>query len=425
MSSVNLEFSTLGELIQRYRQERGMTQANLAELSGVSSGSISKIENGEIRRPDFKTIQPIISVLEIPLDEVLDPFMLTNPRSETLFTLLYDSFSLHNASLSAKLTSCLLESEDENSEAIAAKLLLNVQQVLDNTETKLALLDVLIGYARSHGMQSFVAQGTFQKYLVERDDFSKLEETFQSGKYILQYKEFLTTDERITLYYKLGVHAYNLRKFNECIELCKRAIIEDESESSFKAYSTLLICSSYFHQEKFELAEKYLKTFSLFNFPFVKENVDFMTAKLNQRKGKTDLAITQLQECLKTSFYKINIVNTLIELYLSSDDVGPVEILLHHEPDFHPKDLSNPISKAGYAHYFLNKGKYMIMIGKSDEALSCFIKSAITFSKISMPKHTYECLEFIFQISKDNHSSQMEDNIKKLFAELKNEEGLE
>ncbi|BFH57536.1 hypothetical protein PMJ6TS7_75510 [Paenibacillus melissococcoides] len=65
----------------------------------------------------------------------------------------------------------------------------------------------------------------------------------------------------------------------------------------------------------------------------------------------------------------------------------------------------------------------MIMIGKSYEALSCFIKSAIIFSKISMPKHNYECLEFIFKISKDNHSSQMEDNIKKLFAELKNEEG--
>ncbi|CAH8705695.1 helix-turn-helix domain-containing protein [Paenibacillus melissococcoides] len=252
----------MGELIQRYRQERGMTQAHLAELSGVSSGSISKIENGEIRRPDFKTIQPIISVLEIPLDEVLDPFMLTNPRSDTLCKLLYDSFSLQNASLSTKIASYLLESEDENSEAIAAKLLLDIQQLVDNTEIKLALLNTLIAYARSHGMQSFVARGALQKYLVERDDFSKLEETFQSGKYILYYTEFLTTDERITLYYKLGVHAYNLRNFNECIELCKRAIIEDESESSFKAYSTLLICSSYFHQEKFELSEKYLKTFS-------------------------------------------------------------------------------------------------------------------------------------------------------------------
>ncbi|WP_197260195.1 helix-turn-helix domain-containing protein [Paenibacillus dendritiformis] len=235
MSSVSLEFSTLGELIQRYRQDRGMTQAHLAELSGVSSGSISKIENGEIRRPDYKTIQPIISVLEIPLDEVLDPFMLTNPRSDTLCKLLYDSFSLQNASLSTKIASYLLESEDENSEAIAAKLLLDVQQLVDNTEIKLALLDTLIAYARSHGMQSFVARGALQKYLVERDDFSKLEETFQSGKYILHYTEFLTTDERITLYYKLGVHAYNLRKFSESIELGKRAIIEDESESSFKS----------------------------------------------------------------------------------------------------------------------------------------------------------------------------------------------
>ncbi|RJG17021.1 XRE family transcriptional regulator [Paenibacillus thiaminolyticus] len=67
MSTVNLVCSTLGELLQRFRQERGMTQVQLAELSGVSRGNISKIENGVIQRPDYKTIQPIIAVLEIPL----------------------------------------------------------------------------------------------------------------------------------------------------------------------------------------------------------------------------------------------------------------------------------------------------------------------------------------------------------------------
>ncbi|MDG0873144.1 helix-turn-helix transcriptional regulator [Paenibacillus thiaminolyticus] len=423
MSSVSLEFSTLGELIQRYRQDRGMTQAHLAELSGVSSGSISKIENGEIRRPEYKTIQPIISVLEIPLDEVLDPFMLTKPRSDTLFALLHDSFSLQNASLSTKIASHLLESESENSDAIAAKLLLNVQQLTDKIEIKLALFDTVIAYARSHGMQSFVARGSLQKYLVERDDFSKLEETFQSGKYILHYTEFLPAEERITLYYKLGVHAYNLRRFTESIELCKRAIIEDESESSFKAYSTLMICSSYFHQGQYELAERYLKTFSLFNFPFVKENVDFMTARLNERKGNTELAIEQLQHCLQISSYKINIVNALLTLHLSNNDLSAAKKIFQRESEFFPKDLTNPFSKADHAHFFFNKGKYLLQIGENKQAVTQFRKGAIIFAKTSMPTHTYECLEFIFHILKDNHDHQMEDSIKKLFAELKNEEG--
>ncbi|WCR25815.1 helix-turn-helix domain-containing protein [Paenibacillus thiaminolyticus] len=419
MSSVSLVFSTLGELIQRYRQERGMTQAHLAELSGVSSGSISKIENGEIRRPDYKTIQPIRAALEIPFDEVLDPFMLTKPRSDTLFTLLHDSFSLQNSSLSSKIASYLLESEDENSEAIAAKLLLDIQQLVDNTEIKLALLDTLIAYARSHGMQSFVAQGSLQKYLVERDDFSKLEETFQSGKYILHYTEFLTTDERITLYYKLGVHAYNLRRFSECIELCKQAIIEDESESSFKAYSTLLICSSYFELQQYELAEKYLKTFSLFNFPFVKENVDFIAARLNERKGNIEFAVTQLQQCLERSSHKVNIVNVLLTIYLSNNDLDSAKIIFQREPEFLPEDLFNPISNAEFAHYFFNKGRYYQEIGDFNEAINHFIKSAIIFAKISMPKYAYDCLELLFQILKDNYDHNMEDSIKKLFIELK------
>ncbi|MGG4397351.1 helix-turn-helix domain-containing protein [Paenibacillus thiaminolyticus] len=392
MNSVNLVFLTLGELLQRYRQERGMTQVQLAELSGVSRGNISKIENGVIQRPDYKTIQPLISVLEIPLEELLEPLVFAKPQSDTLLALLHDSFSYQNASLSAKIASyLLLESEDENSDVIAEKILLTAEQFPDNTEIKLALLDTVIAYSRSHGMQPQLAQGLLQKYLMERDDFSKLEETFRSGKSILNYAEFLSIENRITLYYKLGVHAYHLRRYPECIELSKRIVIEDETESSFKAYSILMICSSYFHQEQYELAEKYLKAFSLFDFPFVKENVDFMTAKLNERKGQTDLAIMQLQQCLNTSFYKMNIVNSLLTIYFSKHDHDSIQKLLECENEFIGSDLSNPIIKTGHAYYFMNKGKFLNMIGLHNEAVACLVKSVSILYEISKEDEELIC----------------------------------
>lgn len=383
MSSVNLVCSTLGELLQRFRQKRGMTQVQLAELSGVSRGNISKIENGVIQRPDCKTIQPIISVLEIPLEELLEPLVFAKPRTDTLLALLHDSFSLQNASLSAKIASYLLESEDENSGAIAEKIMLTAKQFHENNEMKLALFDTVIAYARSHGMQPQLAQGLLYKYLVERDDFSKLEETFQSGKTILNYAEFLSIENRIILYYKLGVHAYHLRRYPECIELGERIVTEDETESSFKAYSILMICSSYFHQEQYELAEKYLKAFSLFNFPFVKENIDFMTAKLNQRRGKTELAVAQLQQCLQISSYKINIVNSLLTIYFSERDYGSIQKLLQCENDFIGSDLSNPLLKTEHAYYYMNKGKYLNMIGLQNEAIAYFIKSVSIIHEVS------------------------------------------
>ncbi|MFD3271044.1 helix-turn-helix domain-containing protein [Paenibacillus dendritiformis] len=383
MSSVNLVCSTLGELLQRFRQERGMTQVQLAELSGVSRGNISKIENGVIQRPVYKTIQSIISVLEIPLEELLEPLVFAKPRSDTLLRLLHDSFLFQSASLSAKIASYLLESEDENRDVIADKILLTAEQFPDKTEIKLALFDMVIAYARSHGMQPQLAQGLLQKYLIERDDFSKLEETFGSGVSILNYVEFLSIDNRITLYYKLAVHAYHLRRYPECIELGERIVTEDETESSFKAYSILMICSSYFHQEQYELAEKYLKAFSLFKFPFVKENVDFMTAKLNQRRGNTELAIAQLQQCLQIYSHKINIVNSLLTVYFSESDFDSIEKLLHGESDFIGSDLSNPLVKTEHAYYYMNKGKYLNAIGLQNEAIAYFIKSVSILHELS------------------------------------------
>lgn len=269
--------------------------------------------------------------------------------------------------------------------------MLTAKQFHDNNEMKLALFDTVIAYARSHGMHSQLAQGLLYKYLVERDDFSKLEETFQSGKTILNYAEFLSIENRITLYYKLGVHAYHLRRYPECIELGERIVTEDETESSFKAYSILMICSSYFHQEQYELAERYLKVFSLFDFPFVKENVDFLTAKLNERKGQTELAIMQLQQCLNTSFYKMNIVNSLLNIYFSKHDHDSIQKLLECENEFIGSDLSNPIIKTGHAYYHMNKGKFLNMIGLHNDAVACFVKSVSILYEISKEDEELIC----------------------------------
>ncbi|MFW5438814.1 Spo0E family sporulation regulatory protein-aspartic acid phosphatase [Paenibacillus apiarius] len=388
MGSVSTVISTLGELIQRYRNERSMTQTQLGDFSKISRGSISKIENGNMKRLNYKTIQPIIFVLQIPLHEVLDHFMLTDPRSETLFELLLDSIAYQDSSLTAKIASLFLTSRDEESGVLLKKLFHMTQQLSGTDELQLTLFNTVITYARIHGKQSYVAQGMLHKYLVQRNDFSKLEETYESGKFVLQYVEFLSSEERVTLYYKLGVHAYHLRRFNECIELLQKYLKEDNTDSSLKAYSTLAICSSYFHQKQYDLAEKYLKAFSLFNFPFVKENVDFMTAKLNERKGKIELAIEQLKQCLDSSTHKINIVNSLLTYYLSNNDLHAAYQLFQREQEFMEVDLSNPIIKNGNAHYYIKKGKYFNKIGKQNEAVDSFIKSVNMFEELSEADET-------------------------------------
>ncbi|WP_268625974.1 helix-turn-helix domain-containing protein [Paenibacillus alvei] len=421
MGSISAVYSTLGELIQRYRYERSMTQAKLAELTRINRGSISKIENGDIKRPDYATIQPIISVLNVPLREVIDALSLTDHRSDTWFGLLHNSTSSGDYSLSAEIASYLLASRNEESEVLLGKLFQIVQEISNDNELKLSLLNIVITYARSHGIQRFVARGTLHKYLIERDDFSKMEATYQSGQYVLHYVEFLSREEKATLYYKLGVHAFNLGLYNECIELCKNAVIQEDVESSFSAYSTLAICSSYFELEQYDMAEKYLRTFSLFSFPFVQKNVDYMTARLNEKKGNIRLAIQQFKDCLELPSYRLNAVNSLLEIYRLQNDMDSATELIKRESEYLVQYSESPIIVSGRAYYFLNKGKFLLDTGDVRGAIQNLITSANMFLKLSDHKKIYECLELIFsQVGSFSNDLDLMKQVNILFTELKN-----
>ncbi|MEV8375786.1 helix-turn-helix domain-containing protein [Kribbella sp. NPDC056861] len=56
---------TLAELLRKYRVEAGLTQAGLAEKSGLSEQAISLLERGTRRRPRAETIEALAGALEL------------------------------------------------------------------------------------------------------------------------------------------------------------------------------------------------------------------------------------------------------------------------------------------------------------------------------------------------------------------------
>lgn len=63
--------ATLGERLQSVRKRRGLTQRELAKLSGVSFSLVSKIEQGELSDTRLETLRRLASALKVPTAELI------------------------------------------------------------------------------------------------------------------------------------------------------------------------------------------------------------------------------------------------------------------------------------------------------------------------------------------------------------------
>ena len=59
-----------GDMIRKYRTEKGLTQKKLGELCGIADSNIRKYESGN-QNPKIETLQKIADALDIPVNRWL------------------------------------------------------------------------------------------------------------------------------------------------------------------------------------------------------------------------------------------------------------------------------------------------------------------------------------------------------------------
>ncbi|WP_026010841.1 helix-turn-helix domain-containing protein, partial [Paenibacillus sp. OSY-SE] len=111
MSAVATKPKSLGELILFHRQKKEMSLSKLQEAVGVDKGSLSRIEKGEIKRPDFNIIQSIAAVLDIPGDNIVEQYIEIGHKSDVIYSVLQKTLKApSNAFLVTKIAAKFLES---------------------------------------------------------------------------------------------------------------------------------------------------------------------------------------------------------------------------------------------------------------------------------------------------------------------------
>ena len=69
----------VGPRLKRVRTERGVTLTDLAEVTGISKSTLSRLESGQ-RRPSLELLLPIAQAHQVPLDELVGAPEVGDPR---------------------------------------------------------------------------------------------------------------------------------------------------------------------------------------------------------------------------------------------------------------------------------------------------------------------------------------------------------
>jgi transcriptional regulator with XRE-family HTH domain len=69
----------VGPRLRRLRERRGLTLTALAEQTGISKSTLSRLENGE-RKPSLELLLPLAGAFHLPLDELVGAPRVGDPR---------------------------------------------------------------------------------------------------------------------------------------------------------------------------------------------------------------------------------------------------------------------------------------------------------------------------------------------------------
>ncbi|MFB0845498.1 helix-turn-helix domain-containing protein [Paenibacillus oleatilyticus] len=387
--------NTIADFIFQLRKERNLSYSDLEELTGVSRGVLHKIEIGETKHPEYKTVKAISPVLLVPYFQVIEGYIENENRVDTLFEILADVITREGTgSLVSKVALRLLESPNKGTE-VSLERLFNFTQAMKDNSLKVTLFEVIIQYSRGHGVMVYLAKGMLQKYLIERLDFKRLEQTYQEGQEILHYTNFLSREEKITFYFRMGLHAHNTKKYTDCIEHCITGINLEDRETELKARAYLATINSYSHLKHYDTVERYLDVFEQFEYDFVAEAAKITRAITKARKKEYDIAVPLLRSYMNelSNNYKISIATELIEIYLQIKDMKSIAELLEREREFLPNNPESPHTNYGIGVYYRQKGAYQFEIGTVYEGIQSFVLSMHAFGKINETKEREACIE--------------------------------
>ncbi|WP_139490074.1 helix-turn-helix domain-containing protein [Brevibacillus dissolubilis] len=390
---------SIGDIIRKHREQSGLSLSKAAALAGISKSVLSRIENNEINRPEIKTIKAISKVLPIPYSELLEYYVEVENRTDVLKQLLNEVIELAKVELVKAVVLRLIFAPYQDTDEML-KYLIDRADADISVPIKITLYQCVVEYSKKYNMNYWLAKSLFQKYLVERNDFSRLKETYQLGKEIIFFINYLSPQEKPIAYWKLGLHAYNLKLYEDCIELCQNAIRLAPNHPDLMRSAILAIVPSAFETGDYEKAEKYLDMMEQIDSPSAKKSAKFTRGIIYARRGKIDTAIPMLEECFDEARQNrdiriVLIANELLDVLQANNHLTRIDEIFGMEREILAYDHTTPFLLAEVGKFYKRKGLFHMNQGEFEAGIRCFLDSMSYHEKVSDHEGLHECTKLI------------------------------
>lgn len=78
-AAIGIALNLVGPRLRKVREQRGVTLTDVAERTGISKSTLSRLENGQ-RKPTLELLFPLAQVYRVPLDELVGAPDVGDPR---------------------------------------------------------------------------------------------------------------------------------------------------------------------------------------------------------------------------------------------------------------------------------------------------------------------------------------------------------
>jgi transcriptional regulator with XRE-family HTH domain len=77
--AIGAALDLVGPRLRKIREQRGITLTDVAERTGISKSTLSRLENGQ-RRPSLELLLPLAQIYRVPLDDLVGAPEVGDPR---------------------------------------------------------------------------------------------------------------------------------------------------------------------------------------------------------------------------------------------------------------------------------------------------------------------------------------------------------